>query len=117
LIKNGVITPIDLRRAGHGSEHIRELIGDTTCQCFAVRADRYGHRMLVGHCDDNFIQKELALNVVLTADLYNHPPPGYPICGPIVVTAVVAPNTASMTLDEMARFVTVGPLLHYVRDA
>lgn len=111
LIKDGAITPIDLRTHGSGAMHTHELIGDTFCQCFAVRT---GHnRRVVGYCDDNFLQKDLPLNVILTSDLYDWVPPGYAIDGPIVITANDGPDTVDMTEDERERFYTVGPLLRY----
>jgi|GEM_PF-3070233 len=106
LINDGVITPIDLRNAASGATHMHELIGDYFCQCFAIPIG--GGRMIVGHCDDNFLRKNLPLNVILTRDIYDHDPNmlGYPIHGPIVVTAVIPPDTADMTDEECSRFFT-----------
>lgn len=115
LIKDGTIEPVDLRKAGDGASHVHELIGDTFCQCFAVPID--GRRVLVAYCDDTFLRKDLPLNVILSENVYQWERPGYPIHGPIVVTAVVAPDTVSMTDAERSRFFiedhAAGPLLRY----
>jgi len=103
LIKDGVISPVDLRKAGYGAQHTRELIGDTFCSAFVVWQDH--DRKLVGYCDDNGLLKNLPVNVLLSGDLYQEP--GYPIVGPIVVTAHEGPDTTDMTDNERSGFYTV----------
>ena len=44
----------------------------------------------------------MPINVGLSSDLYGEP--GYPICGPIVITANDGPDTVNMTDIEQASF-------------
>jgi|SRR5262245_2824138 len=119
LIKEGKIEPIDIDTSRDGATDIHSLVGDTFTSCFfvPVREPTSFGRMLVGYCDDNFLQKDLPLNVILTRDLYNWESPGYAIHGPIVITAMQAPDTKSMTDSERSRFYIIdhpqGPLLRY----
>jgi len=116
LIKDGKIEPVWIDKFGHGANAVRELIGDAFCSCFHIPITT--SRVLVGYCDDNFLQKpELTLNVFLSANIYDWPAPGYPIHGPIVVSAVRVPDTVSMTDTERSRFYiedsSGGPILRY----
>jgi len=120
LIKNAEMSPAEIRMEGSGSNHVHEIVGDYLCSCFVVpiRGTVGFGRSLVGYCDDNFINKDLPLNVILSPELYAAEP-NYAIHGPIVVLAHRGPDTTSMTDDERSRFYTVdsprGPVLKYRR--
>lgn len=105
LVRDGVLSRVTIDvRDGSAHEDIRTLIGSGFSTCFVVPG--YGGRQLRGWCDDEYLMRKPAptWNVLLHPAIYHYQSPGYPIGGPIVITAGEGPETVSMIELEMSAF-------------
>ncbi|HEY7234544.1 MAG TPA: hypothetical protein VH539_10370 [Gemmatimonadaceae bacterium] len=110
LIKDGAITRVQIGTERDGASSVHGLIGDFFSTCFNVPGNGR-HRLIVGYCDDLYLTKSRAQvpwNVFLDPhSLYKG---GWPVAGPIVVCAHIAPDTVSMSEAELSAFHVVPPL-------
>jgi hypothetical protein len=98
VVRAGVIERIALDK--QADESIHALIGDTFSSCFQVIGSGAGRR-IIGYCADDYTRNGLPWNVQLDTNLYRG---GWPIAGPVVITAAILPDTVGMTELEMSAF-------------